>query len=122
MACSPSVLILDEATAYLDPRHRRLFLDLVETMRREGVTVLMTTQETAEMWRADRLVVLNEGVVVHDGPPGGILGDPDRCARLGIEPDPLVVLAGLLESGGVPVPPGRPTVRNLEEALARRGA
>lgn len=121
LARSPDVLIMDEATSYLDASHGRGFLAIVKELNeKDGVTVVMTTQEVAEMWMADRLMVLDRGTLAYDGDPAGILLEPDRCRRLGLEVDPLVELSRRLEDEGFKMPGGRPDPGLIEEWIADR--
>ena len=70
LAMRPEVLILDEATAMLDPLCRDEFLELVEQMRREkNLTLITITHDMAEAARCDRIIVMNKGKVVLDGTP-----------------------------------------------------
>ncbi|MBF6348219.1 ATP-binding cassette domain-containing protein [Nocardia flavorosea] len=67
----PEVLFLDEPTTGLDPRSRAAVWDTVAGLRKEGITVLLTTQYLEEADRlADRIVMLNRGTVVAAGTPG----------------------------------------------------
>ena len=67
----PRVLFLDEPTTGLDPRSRSTVWDTVSALRAEGITVLLTTQYLEEADRlADRIVMLDGGVVVAEGTPG----------------------------------------------------
>jgi len=70
MIGDPSVVLLDEPTAGLDPRSRAELWDLVASVAASGTTVLLTTQYLEEVERlADRVVVLDRGVVIADAPP-----------------------------------------------------
>ena len=62
LAMEPEVLVLDEATAMLDPQGRREVLDIVGRLNRErGMTVVMITQYMEEALAADRVIVMAEG-------------------------------------------------------------
>jgi ABC-2 type transport system ATP-binding protein len=66
---SPSVLLLDEPTAALDPRQRRRLWDAAARLRDEGGAVVLVTQNVEDLERiADRVAVLREGRLVFDGP------------------------------------------------------
>jgi ABC-type multidrug transport system ATPase subunit len=68
----PSVLLLDEPTASLDARRRGALWELVARVRSAGGGVLFATHNLDEARRvADRLLVLEEGVLVYQGPPAG---------------------------------------------------
>lgn len=78
----PEVLILDEATAMLDPICRDEFLELVEKMREEKhLTLITITDDMAEAARCDRIIVMNKGQVAIDGTPAEVFssGKLGRC-------------------------------------------
>jgi ABC-2 type transport system ATP-binding protein len=69
----PQLLILDEPSIGLDPGARRdLWLYLERLREREGVTILLTTHLIDEADRCDRVLILNEGVVVAMGTPDAL--------------------------------------------------
>jgi iron complex transport system ATP-binding protein len=75
LAQEPEVLLLDEPTAHLDINHQVEILELVRRLnRQEGVTVLAAMHDLnlAALF-FDRLVMLKEGALFADGPPGGVL-------------------------------------------------
>jgi ABC-2 type transport system ATP-binding protein len=66
----PELVFLDEPTAGLDPQARRATWDLVEELRHDGVTVVLTTHFMDEAERlADRVVVVDRGRAVAVGSP-----------------------------------------------------
>ena len=70
LAMQPDILILDEATAMLDPSSRDDFLTLVEKMRVEkGLTLITITHDMTEALRCDKLVIVNKGKAVREGKP-----------------------------------------------------
>ncbi len=71
----PRVAILDELTTGLDPQARRETWDLVERVRADGVTIILVTHFMDEAERlCDRLVIIDEGVVVAEGTPAQLTG------------------------------------------------
>ncbi len=64
----PEVVFLDEPTTGLDPRSRQGVWNLVETLKRKGITVLLTTQylEEADLL-SDNIIVIDKGTVVAEG-------------------------------------------------------
>ena len=72
---SPDLVIMDEATAGMDPAARDEFLDLVmEYMQDEGHTVLMSSHITSDLERiADYIVFIHQGRIVMNGPKDEIL-------------------------------------------------
>lgn len=62
LAMQPKVLVLDEATAMLNPKGRRDIIDLVTKLHKEnGITVVMITQYMEEAIGADRVAVMSDG-------------------------------------------------------------
>ncbi|HEY9419940.1 MAG TPA: ATP-binding cassette domain-containing protein, partial [Thermoanaerobaculia bacterium] len=89
----PRLLLLDEPSTGLDPGARRDLWSTLEALRRDGVTVLLTTHFMEEADRCDRLVLLDRGSIVAEGAPadlkreiGGdvvtlVVLDPEALAR-----------------------------------------
>ncbi|RMI34767.1 ATP-binding cassette domain-containing protein [Streptomyces triticirhizae] len=76
------VLLLDEPTAGMDPRQRRVFRDLLAALRDE-VHILMSTHDVADLAEeADQVTVLDRGRVLHTGTTGSFL----RHAPVGTAP------------------------------------
>jgi iron complex transport system ATP-binding protein len=71
LAGAPSVLLLDEPTANLDPRHRFLVLDAMRRRAEAGGTVLFSTHELdVASQGADDAVLLSGGRILAEGPLG----------------------------------------------------
>ena len=89
LAMHPEVLILDEATAMLDPVSRDEFLNLVEKMNREkGITVITITHDMSEAARCGKIFVIENGKVTLEGEPSKIFSEPDRIRQAGLELPP----------------------------------
>jgi Cu-processing system ATP-binding protein len=64
----PRILLLDEPTSGLDPALRQRFYDILAELRSTGTTVLLSSHALSELEdRADRVVIVNEGVKIADG-------------------------------------------------------
>ncbi|MET0932351.1 MAG: amino acid ABC transporter ATP-binding protein [Mycetocola sp.] len=73
----PELLLLDEITSALDPELVAEVLDLVRVLKLSGTTIVMATHEMAFARDiADRIVFLDGGVVVEEGPPSQVFGSP----------------------------------------------
>ena len=79
LVLAPSVLLLDEPTAGLDPRSQSLLLGILEALHGRGLTLVTATHDlTLLPHLADRVVVLSEEHrIVADGPPENVLADTD---------------------------------------------
>lgn len=66
---SPSLLILDEPTTGLDPQTRKTLWQVIENLRREGLTVLLTTHYMEEAADSDHIVIIDSGEIIAEGTP-----------------------------------------------------
>ncbi len=77
----PEVLLLDEITSALDPQLVGEVLDLVRELKHQGATIVMATHEMSFAREvADRIVFLEHGVVVEQGPPSQVFDAPQQAA------------------------------------------
>jgi polar amino acid transport system ATP-binding protein len=73
----PELLLLDEITSALDPQLVGEVLDLVRELKAEGSTMLMATHEMSFARSvADRVIYMHNGVILEEGPPEQVFGDP----------------------------------------------
>lgn len=73
----PELLLLDEITSALDPQLVGEVLDLVRELKAEGSTMLMATHEMSFARSvADRIIYMHNGVILEEGPPEQVFGDP----------------------------------------------
>ncbi len=77
LATTPELLLLDEITAALDPILVGEVLDVVSEVKASGSTILMATHEISfARSAADRVVFLQNGRIVEQGPPEQVIDDP----------------------------------------------
>lgn len=77
MAMEPRGLLCDEITSALDPELKSEVLSVLESLKRDGLTLILVTHEMGFARRAaDRIVVLADGKIIEDGPPSQVLDDP----------------------------------------------
>ena len=120
LAMQPEALILDEATAMLDPQGRREVLDTVLRLNREqGITVVWITHFMEEAARAQRVLVMDHGRIAMDGTPGEIFSQVDRLRELRLDVPPMTRLAHLLQERGIPISSGVLTVDDMVEEVKR---
>jgi cobalt/nickel transport system ATP-binding protein len=83
LAMEPSILVLDEPSSNLDPAARRELADILKSLE---LTVLIVTHDLPyALELCDRSVVMNDGVIVADGPTRKLLGDRDLMAANRLE-------------------------------------
>lgn len=84
LSMSPDILVMDEPTASLDPRGRRLLIELLRTF--EHTRIIATHDLDLVLDLCSRTIVLRQGEIAADGPTGSILGDRELLAACGLEP------------------------------------
>ncbi|UTH14039.1 energy-coupling factor transporter ATPase [Macrococcus equipercicus] len=86
IALRPDVIILDEATAMLDPEGRLEILNVIrELQQRLKLTVIAITHDLEETIYADRILVLEQGQLVMAGTPEAIFEQGDRLTAIGLD-------------------------------------
>ncbi|MYA78592.1 MAG: energy-coupling factor ABC transporter ATP-binding protein, partial [Gemmatimonadetes bacterium] len=91
LAGSPSVVVMDEPTD-LDPVGKRDIFKLAQFLRNEIEGIILVEHETEHVLSADRILLMHEGRIVQEGPPGEILADPRNVERHGVRPLQTTVL------------------------------
>ena len=120
IAMAPECVVLDEATAMLDPSGRREVLSAIRALNRErGITVVLITHHMDEALGADRLIVMNDGHLAMDGTPAEVFTQVDALRAMGLAaPDTVELLYGLRQ-GGMDVPLDALTVEDCAAAICR---
>ena len=104
LAMQPQALILDEATAMLDPKGRDEVFAIVEKLNREqGITVVWITHFMEEAARCGRVVVMDGGHVVMDGEPQEVFTRAEDMRRMRLDVPPMVALGDLLRARGIKI-------------------
>ena len=118
LAMEPELIIMDEATAMLDPSGRAEVLATVRKLNREkGMTVVWITHFMEEAAQADRLIVMNDGSVAMEGTPRQVFSRVEEIKALGLDVPPMAELAQVLRDRGLPLPEGILTVSDMVKEL-----
>ena len=121
LAMNPQILVLDEASAMLDPRGRRGLLRVVRKLAREGMTVVMITHFMEEAALADRVIVMEAGRIACEGAPDEVLADEGLLARLNLEVPFAAHVSHALRQAGAPIAPAVTERQLVENACALVG-
>ncbi len=124
LACAvvgrPDLVFLDEPSAGMDPQTRLAAWELVEQLRRDGVTVVLTTHLMDEAERlADHVVIIDHGRVVASGSPAQLTGGAETLTFLAGEGLALDGLRSLLPQGST-VAESRPGFYRVEGDVGPR--
>ena len=119
LAMEPACIVLDEATAMLDPVGRREVLTTIHRLNREkGITVVLITHHMNEAEAADRVLVMDDGKLAMDGTPREIFTQVGRLRSMGLTVPDTVDLLDRLRRDGLDVPLTALTVGQCADAIA----
>ena len=120
LAMRPQCIVLDEATAMLDPIGRSEVISTIERLNRdEGITVVLITHHMNEAEHADRVIVMNEGRVAMDGAPHEVFAQVEKLKSIGLTVPDTVELLYELRGAGCDLPLTAITVDECADAIAR---
>ncbi len=118
LAMRPQMIILDEATAMLDPSGRGEVMDTILRLNREEhITIVHITHFMEEAVRADRVIVMDGGEIRLDGTPREVFSDTELIKGLGLDVPQAAEVANKLISKGVNLPRGILDAKELSDAL-----
>ena len=114
----PKILILDEPTAGLDAMSSHLVWEIIQRLRqRLGLSIILISHELESLVQlVDRLVVLHEGRIAHQGSPEEVFSKHEDLFRLGLELPQITILGYELERSGIIRPRHRPIFEVQEAA------
>ena len=118
LAMQPKVLVLDEATAMLDPKGRRDIIDLVTKLHKEnGITVVMITQYMEEVIGADRVAVMSGGELILEGTPKEVFSQDELLHKHRLDVPVMQQLANRLNAHGANLPKSILSVEEMAQAI-----
>lgn len=104
LAMHPECIVLDEATAMLDPAGRREVLETVRKLNRnDGITILNITHYMNEAAMADRILVIDDGTLLIQGTPDEVFAKRDLLRSVGLEVPQCSELIHRLRAEGIPL-------------------
>lgn len=120
LAMHPKMLVLDEATAMLDPAGRKEVLSIVRRLNKErGMTVVMITQYMEEASECDRIAVMSGGKLFMQGTPSEVFARGDELRSIGLDVPAAVRVCERLRAGGLDIPRLPVTVEEAAETICR---
>ena len=122
LAMNPSVLVLDEASAMLDPRGRAGLMRVCHELHERGMTIVMITHFMEEAAQTDRVIVMERGRVALEGTPDEVLLQADALDRLNLDVPFAARLSLDARRAGVNVAPTVNADELAQRVLALAGA
>lgn len=118
IAMRPDCLVLDEATAMLDPRGREKVMETIHHLNKDfGITVVSITHYMEEAAQADRVLVMSEGHVVMEGTPKEVFSQTEKVRSLRLDVPQAAELRDELVKAGLNLPEGIITEDECAAAL-----
>ena len=118
LAMLPKCICLDEPTAMLDPQGRKEVMETIHRLNKDqGITVVHITHHMDEAAHADRVIVMEGGAIVMEGPPKSIFKQVDTLRELGLDVPVVTELVHDLNKEGFDIPDDIITIEELVNYL-----
>lgn len=119
-AMKPDCIVFDEPTAMLDPKGRRDVMAIIDRLHKEGITVILITHFMGEAVKADRMIVMEQGMIALDGRPGEIFRqDREKLKELDLEMPRFIEFAERLRNRGINISEDITDAEGLVEEICR---
>lgn len=102
LVMEPSLILLDEPAASLDPLHTRMVREVIDEIAGEGITVMTATHDVDYAWSwADEILLLEEGRLLAFGSPAEVFSREELLHRAGLTVPRILRLFGTLQQKGI---------------------
>jgi energy-coupling factor transporter ATPase len=120
LAMKPKCIVLDEATAMLDPGGRKEVIETIKELnQKEKITIILITHYMEEAVYADRVVVMDHGKVMMQGTPREIFSQVEKMKELKLDVPQVTELAYLLQKDGIEISSQVLTIQEMVEEICR---
>ncbi|MGM0652850.1 MAG: energy-coupling factor transporter ATPase [Bacillota bacterium] len=120
LAMRPKCIVLDEPTAHLDPRSRREVIDNIKRLNREeDITIILLTHYMNEVIYCERMIVMDQGLIVMEGTPKKIFNQDNRILDYGLDYPVATRLARNLKMHGIKLSGNIIHPREIVESICR---
>ncbi|MBQ6907569.1 MAG: energy-coupling factor transporter ATPase [Clostridia bacterium] len=121
LAMEPECIILDEPTAMLDPKGRSEVIKTIKNLNKtRNMTVVLITHFMEEAAIADRVVVMNHGVIALDDTPSKIFSQVEKIKELGLDVPQVTELVFELKKQGIDLPGDIITIDECHRAILEK--
>lgn len=121
LAMEPEVLILDEPTAGLDPRGRDEILDQISWLHKEkGITIVLVSHSMEDVAKyVERIIVMNQGQVLHDGVPREVFRHYKELESVGLAAPQVTYILHTLKEKGFGVDEDATTIEEARDTILK---
>ena len=117
LAMTPDILVLDEPTAGLDPLGKEEILNLLFTLNKQGLTIVMISHDMDEVYEyTDRIIVFSDGHALYDMNTYEFFRSVD-IAKYGLQMPQMAILNNIFEKNGIKLNGQNRTVQEMKNAL-----
>ena len=121
LAMEPSILIMDEPIAGLDPMGRENFMELTKTLNEVGMTIIMISHNMDNIAEyANRILVMKDGTLFLNDTPKSVFAQKEKIEEIGLGLPEVVQMANMLRDKGIDVPEGVIRYAELKQFLLDR--
>ncbi|MBQ3848507.1 MAG: energy-coupling factor transporter ATPase [Clostridia bacterium] len=121
LAMQPECIILDEATAMLDPIGRSEVMSVIKKLNKEkGITIIHITHHMDEVTECDKVYIIDKGTVAAEGKPEEIFSAEDGLKSHGLDVPQVTQLFNELQRRGIELPDGIITVEKAAEVIGAK--
>lgn len=121
LAMQPKILIMDEPVAGLDPVGRESLFALIKDLNDQGTTIILITHSMDDLAaNAKRVVVMNKGTIVMDGPPKIIFAKASELLAMGLDVPEVSKMAAMLKARGFDIPQDMITVQEMRDFILQK--
>lgn len=101
IAMGPEVIIFDEPTNYLDPKHKDQIMEFLDELNKKGTTIILSTHDIniAYSW-ADVIVVMKDGKVLREGTPENIFNEDELIEQASLKKPVILEIYNELKKNG----------------------
>ncbi len=120
LAMKPDCIVLDEPTAMLDPSGRKEVIETIKCLNKEeGITIVLITHYMDETVDADRIIVMDKGVVATTGTPKEIFSQVDMIKGFGLDVPQVTEVCNDLRKKGIDIPADILTIDEMVKEICR---
>jgi biotin transport system ATP-binding protein/energy-coupling factor transport system ATP-binding protein len=113
LAMQPTYVVFDEPTSHLDPLARKRILAVLRKLNQQGKTIIHVTHNMDEIIHADRILVMDQGRIILDGPPAAVFSRMELLQEIGLDVPKINALIQHLRRMGIEL---RSDILELDEA------
>lgn len=121
LAMEPDVLILDEPTAALDPKGKEEILELLKQLQRDRqITIILVSHSMEDVAQyVDRILVMNQGRLMHDGTPKEVFRHYKELEKIGLKAPQITYIMNRLKGLNIPVNTDIITTHEAKEEILK---